>query len=307
MVNEIKTFTDFLKVEKNASLNTITAYRRDLEELSKFIGSGRNPVSITAKEIRTWLASMQKRGLSRNTVARKLASVRSFFLFLLRQGTVERNPANGIRAPQTKKPLPAYLSVDEAFSMVETGEDMGFQDLRNRAILELLYSSGIRVSELSGLDVSSVSLSPEMVHVRGKGNKERVIPFGSKAAKALKAYLPFRDALLERLHYGDEKAFFINRRGTRLSPRSVERLVARRRLEVGLNSPVTPHTFRHSMATHLLESGAGLRPIQEMLGHVSLATTQLYTHLDLSHLAEIYNSAHPRAKKTKSKIKKNSE
>jgi len=304
MVNEIKTFTDFLKVEKNASPNTIVAYRRDLEELSRFIGPGKNTASITTKEIRTWLASMQKRGASRNTVARKLASVRSFFRFLLRQGTVERSPADGIRAPQTKKTLPAYLSVDEAFSMVETGEDKGFQDLRNRAILELLYSSGIRVSELSGLDVASVSLSPEMIRVKGKGDKERVIPFGSKAAKALKAYLPFRDALLERLHCKDEKAFFINRIGTRLSPRSIERLVVRRRLEVGLNSPVTPHTFRHSMATHLLESGAGLRSIQEMLGHVSLATTQLYTHLDLSHLAEIYDSAHPRAKREKWKVKK---
>jgi len=301
MINEIKIFMDFLKVERNASPNTIAAYRRDIEEFGRYIGSGRNTASITAKEIRTWLASMQKRGASRNTVARKLASIRSFFRFLLRQEIVERSPADGIRAPQTKKILPAYLSVDEAVSMVETGRRHGFQDFRNRAVLELLYSSGLRVSELSGLDVASVSLSPEMVRVKGKGNKERVIPFGSKAAEALKAYLPFRDALLERLHRGDEKAFFINRTGTRLSPRSIERLVARRRSEIGLNSPATPHTFRHSMATHLLESGADLRPIQEMLGHVSLATTQLYTHLDLSHLAEVYGSAHPRAKKEKLK------
>lgn len=307
MVYEIKIFMDFLKVERNASSNTMVAYRRDLEELNKFIGPGRNPVSITAKEIRSWLASMLKRGASRSTMARKLASIRSFFRFLLSQGIVKRSPADGIRAPQTKKPLPAYLSVDEAFSMLETGGDNGFQNLRNQAILELLYSSGIRVGELSGLDVSSVSLSPEMVRVRGKGNKERIIPFGSKAAEALNAYLPFRDALLERLHYKDEKAFFINRMGTRLSPRSVERLVARRRLEAGLNSPVTPHTFRHSMATHLLESGADLRTIQEMLGHVSLATTQIYTHLDLSHLAEVYDKAHPRAKEAKSKKQKNSE
>ena len=304
MVNEIKTFTDFLKVERNASPNTIVAYRRDIEELSRFIGSGANPASVTSKQIRTWLASMLKRGASRSTVARKLASIRSFFRFLLRQGTVEKSPADGIRAPQIKKSLPAYLSVDEAFSMLETGSDKGFLDLRNRAILELLYSSGIRVGELSGLDVSSVSLSPEMVRVRGKGNKERVIPFGIKAARALNAYLPFRSVLLERLHCKDEKAFFVNRRGTRLSPRSVERLVARRRLEVGLNSPVTPHTFRHSMATHLLESGADLRPIQEILGHASLATTQLYTHLDLSHLAEVYDNAHPRAKKAMEKNKK---
>ena len=296
MLNEIQTFVDFLQVERNASLNTVLAYRRDLEELNNFLGHERNPVSIRAGEIRAWLASLNKRGAGRNTVARKLAAVRSFFRFLLRQGMMESSPADGIRAPRSKKSLPAYLSVDEAFAMVETSEAKGFQGMRDRAVLEILYSSGIRVGELSGLDISSVSLSPEMVRVKGKGNKERIVPFGSKAAKALNDYLPFRNALLERLHKRDEKAFFINRRGTRLSTRSVERLVAGRRNEMELNLPVTPHTFRHSMATHLLESGADLRAIQEILGHVSLATTQRYTHLDLSRLTEVYDRAHPRAK-----------
>ena len=297
MLKEIQAFINFLRAERGASPNTVMAYRRDLEGLRKFVGPEKDSAFITAREIRAWLSSMQRYGASRNTVARRLASIRSFFKFLLRQGIIKKSSADGIRAPQKKKVLPSCLSVDEAFSMLETGDCKGFQQLRNRAILEMLYSTGIRVSELSGLDISSISLSPEMVQVKGKGNKERIVPFGIKAAEALKAYMPFRDALLERLHRRDEKAVFINRMGSRLTPRSVERLVATRRIETGINSPVTPHTFRHSMATHLLESGADLRAIQEMLGHASLATTQLYTHLDLDRLSKVYDTAHPRAHK----------
>ncbi|NIA08638.1 MAG: tyrosine recombinase [Nitrospiraceae bacterium] len=297
MIKAIELFMNFLEAERNASPNTRKAYQRDLEGLKKFIGPEKDPVSITAREIRSWLSSMQRQGVSRNTIARGLASTRSFFRFLLRQGIIKKSPADGIRAPQKEKILPPCLSVDEAFSMLDTGECKGFQQLRDRAILEMLYSTGIRVGELSGLNISSISLSPEMIHVRGKGNKERIVPFGIKAAKALNAYMPFRDGLLERLHRRDEKAAFINRLGTRLTTRSVERLVAKRRIETGINSPVTPHTFRHSMATHLLESGADLRAIQEMLGHASLATTQLYTHLDLDRLNKVYDTAHPRAHK----------
>jgi len=297
MLKKIQAFMNFLRVERSASPNTVMAYRRDLEGLRKFVGPEKDSDLITAREIRAWLSSIQRHGASRNTVARKLASIRSFFRFLLRQGIIKKSPADGIKAPQKEKVLPSCLSVDEAFSMLETGDCKGFQQLRNRAVLEMLYSTGIRVSELSGLDISSISLSPEMVQVKGKGNKERIVPFGIKAAEALKAYMPFRDALLERLHRRDEKAVFINRIGTRLTPRSVERLVATRRIETGINSPVTPHTFRHSMATHLLESGADLRAIQEMLGHASLATTQLYTHLDLDRLSKVYDTAHPRAHK----------
>ncbi len=295
MVKAVQAFIEFLRIERGGSPNTCKAYRRDLEGLIRFIGPERDPTSITAREIRAWLSSMQRQGANRNTVARGLASIRSFFRFLLRQGIIKKSPADGIRAPQKEKALPLCLSVDEAFSMLETGECRGFQQLRDRAILEMLYSTGIRVSELSGLDISSISLSPEMVQVKGKGNKERIVPFGMKAAEALKAYMPFRDALLERLHRREEKAAFINRMGTRLTPRSIERLVTKRRIETGMNSPVTPHTFRHSMATHLLESGADLRAIQEILGHASLATTQLYTHLDFDRLSKVYDTSHPRA------------
>jgi integrase/recombinase XerC len=296
MQNEIQAFIDFLRVERNASPNTIQAYRRDLNQLCETVGLDRDPASLKPGELRAWLASLRKNGVARVTLSRKLAAARSFFRFLVRQGYVDGSPADGIRAPRTERHLPAYLSVDEAFSMVETGVRQDFRGLRDRAILELLYSSGLRVSELTGLDLDHVSMSPEMVRVTGKGDKQRIVPFGGKAANALRSYIPERNALLERLHVSDEPALFLNERGGRLSPRSVQRLVAWRRAETGIHTPATPHTFRHSMATHLLESGVDLRAIQEMLGHASLATTELYTHLDISRLSQIYEKAHPRAR-----------
>jgi integrase/recombinase XerC len=297
MQREIQAFIDFLRVERNASPNTVQAYRRDLNQFCEIVGFERDPSSLKPGELRAWLASLRKRGVARVTLSRKLAAARSFFRFLVRQGLLEGSPADGIRAPRTERHLPAYLSVDEAFSLVETGDRQDFRGLRDRAILELLYSSGLRVSELTDLDMDGVSMSPEMVRVTGKGDKERIVPFGSKAASALRSYIPERDALIERLHISDEPALFLNERGGRLSPRSVQRLVAGRRAETGIHTPATPHTFRHSMATHLLESGADLRAIQDMLGHASLATTELYTHLDVSRLSQVYEKAHPRARR----------
>jgi integrase/recombinase XerC len=177
------------------------------------------------------------------------------------------------------------------------GDD--FLSIRNRAILELLYSAGIRVSELCGLDLDRLSLSPEMVKVHGKGNKQRVVPFGSKAREAISKYLQERKSLLNNNRIEDENALFINKNGGRLTPRSIERIVKRRRIETGVSTPATPHTFRHSMATHLLEEGADLRSIQEMLGHASLSTTQKYTHVDISRLTSVYEKAHPRANLSK--------
>lgn len=308
----VQAFLDFLKAERNASVHTIKAYSRDLSEFAATLGAGVDIHAVTSREARAWLGAHIKKGVARATVARKLAALRSFFRFLVREGLVAKNPVGTLRSIKPDKALPAYLSVDEAFRLVETGDGDGFNALRDRAILELLYSSGLRVSELCGLDLGRVSLSPEMVRVRGKGNKERVVPFGEKAAAAIRAYLPARLSLIERLRghlrpdprpggqgmnvrQVDSEALFISQRGTRLTPRSIERLVERRRLETGINTPVTPHTFRHSMATHLLEGGADLRSIQEMLGHASLATTERYTHLDIARLTELYQKAHPRA------------
>jgi integrase/recombinase XerC len=310
----IQAFLDFLKAERNASVNTIAAYSRDLSEFAAMLGPGRDIQAVTSREARAWLGSLVKKGAGRATVARKLAALRSLFRFLAREGLVAKNPVSTLHSIKLDKALPAYLSVDEAFRLVETGDGGGFRALRDRAILELLYSAGLRVSELCGLDLGSICLSPEMARVRGKGNKERVTPFGEKAAAAIRAYLPARLALMERLRgrlqgppglmsshagmtacQGEGEALFISQRGARLTPRSIERLVERRRLETGINTPVTPHTFRHSMATHLLERGADLRSIQEMLGHASLATTERYTHLDIARLTELYQKAHPRA------------
>ena len=307
----IQAFLDFLKAERNASVNTIRAYQRDLSEFAAMLGPDMDIHAVTSREARAWLGSLVKKGAGRATVARKLAALRSFFRFLAREGLVSKNPVGLLRSVKLDKALPAYLSVDEACRLVETGDGGGFRALRDRAILELLYSAGLRVSELCGLDLGSVSLSPEMARVRGKGNKERVTPFGEKAAAAIRAYLPARLGLIERLsrrlpalrsnhpgmaaRQGEGDALFINQRGERLTSRTIERLVERRRLETGINTPVTPHTFRHSMATHLLERGADLRSIQEMLGHASLATTERYTHLDIARLTELYQKAHPRA------------
>lgn len=292
---DLAAFLESLVVEKNASPHTVDAYGRDLAGLAGFIGAGRPLRSASSYEIRSWLAGLRRFGAGLSTVSRRLAAARSFFRFLVRKGILKRSPAESVRAPKTGRPLPTYLSVDEAVALVDMPFPEGFLALRDRAILELLYSSGLRVSELCGMDVASVDLSSMVLRVQGKGRKERMVPFGSKAKGALLAYLPARAALLERMRHGDEPALFLNRRGYRLTTRSVERLVLKRRQETGVAPLATPHTFRHSMATHLLESGADLRSIQEMLGHASLATTQRYTHLDWSRLAEVYGKAHPRA------------
>jgi integrase/recombinase XerC len=295
---ELDNFITYLEAERNASPHTVAAYRRDLKQLSGFLGSRAKSISaITHRDIRRWVAHITKNGCGRKTAARKLAAARSFFTFLMRDGRIKLNPAQLVKMPSSGSPLPPCLTVDQAFAMVETGEENSFQGARDRAILELLYSAGLRVSELSAIDMESISWSPEMVRVTGKGRKERVVPFGRQAREALGDYLPFRNALLARKKIYDETALFINRSGSRLNPRTIQRLVKKRRILAGLDRNATPHTLRHTMATHLLEGGADLRSIQEMLGHASLSTTQKYTHLDLNRLSAVYDNAHPRSGK----------
>ena len=294
--NEISAFEQYLRSERNASPHTVDAYLRDIRAFL-YQSTRKRIEDVRLSDVRLWLAALRKQGQANTTLRRKLASLNAFFRFLQRQEILNANPAEAVRSPRARRDLPPYLSIDQAVRMVDKKTTGDFFSVRDRAILELLYSSGIRVSELSGLDLSAVSFSPEMIRVRGKGSKERVVPFGTHAAEALKNYLPLRDSMLNKRRRPEEKALFINRLGTRLTTRAVQRLVAKRRLETGITSPVTPHAFRHSMATHLLESGADLRSIQELLGHVSLATTQKYTHLDLSRLVDVYSTAHPRARK----------
>lgn len=296
-LQELEQFIEFLQAEKNASPNTISAYRRDVRDFLLFYGAEVKKISPSPMDIRKWLAAMNKKGLKRSSISRKLSSLRTYFRFLKRIKILYHNPAEPVTFPVKSKPLPNNLTVDEMATLLKEASGQKFKGLRDRAILELLYSTGIRIGELTGLNIRDISLSPEMVKVKGKGQKERVVPFGSTARNTIEAYLPERLKVLKKTNRLEEPALFLNRSGKRLTSRSIQRLVSSLSLTAGLNSHVTPHTFRHSMATHLLEAGADLRSIQELLGHASIATTQKYTHLDIKRLSQIFDMAHPRARK----------
>jgi integrase/recombinase XerC len=249
------------------------------------------PEKIDMLDVRGFIAEQIRKGLNKTTVSRRLSSVRSFFKFLYREGYMKSNPAKLVSSPRLPKLLPKFLSVDDAFSLVEKPEGIGFAPARDRAILELLYSSGLRVGELAGLNVEDINVREALVKARGKGKKERIVPIGSKALDAIKTYLVERILLKSK-----EKAVFLNRLGTRLTDRGVRRIVVKYARAIAINGSIGPHTLRHSFASHLLQGGADLRVIQELLGHASLSTTQKYTHLDVAHLMDIYDKAHPMAK-----------
>jgi integrase/recombinase XerC len=285
MKGHVEKFLRHLEVERGASPHTVRAYRKDLELFFESV-----PGDFDASDIRGFIAAEIKRGSSKGTAARRLASLRSFFRFLHREGHMKTNPAKLVSSPKLPGKLPRFLSVDETFALLERPDGIGFQQARDRAILELAYSSGLRVSEMSGLDSGDLSIEEGLVRAKGKGKKERMVPVGGKAVEALRSYL------VERLLLGSpEQALFLNKKGARLSPRSMGRIVRKYSLLAALSGKVTPHTLRHSFATHLLHGGADLRVIQELLGHSSLSTTQKYTHLDIAHLMEIYDRAHPLA------------
>ncbi len=284
----IEKFMRYLETEGGASPHTLRSYRKDLEDFFSFSKSD-SPV-IEPFEVRGFVAEMILRGLQKSTVNRRLATLRSFFKFLQREGYVKANPARLVNSPKMTRRLPKFLTVDDAFALVERPGGIGFASARDRAMLELLYSSGIRVSELSNLDLDNLNMKEGMIKVRGKGRKERIVPVGRKAIEALRGYLIER-SLLKKSHI----ALFLNRSGTRLSDRGVRRVVVKYAREILLGK-VGPHTLRHTFATHLLQGGADLRVIQELLGHASLSTTQKYTHLDISHLIDVYDKSHPLAK-----------
>jgi len=291
--DHVPDFLDFLSAERNASSNTIKAYRRDVDEFLHFTGSHRPGPG----HVRKWLASLSKKGLKRTSISRKLSSVRAFFRYLLRMNIVDFNPAEPVSFPVRSRPLPKNLTIEQAADTIDDITGDSFKSARDRAILELLYSTGIRVSELTGLNLDGVSFSPEMVKVWGKGGKERIVPFGTRARDAIRNYLTHRHSLLKKRGKLEEQALFVNKNGSRLSQRSVQRIVSATALHAGVPTRVTPHVFRHTMATHLLEAGADLRSIQELLGHASVATTQKYTHLDMKRLKEVFERAHPRARR----------
>ena len=290
MQEHINRFIRYLEVERGVSAHTVRAYRKDLEEFSAYAAS--KPENTDLIDIRGFIAAQINKGLNKITVSRRLSSIRSFFKYLHREGYITANPAKLVSNPKIPKMLPRFLSVDDVFSLIERPEGIGFMTVRDRAILELLYSSGLRVSELSGLNVDDLNIRESLVKVRGKGKKERIVPVGSKAINAVKSYLVER--ILRRSR---DKALFLNRLGTRLTDRGVRRIVVKYAKASAMIGHVGPHVLRHSFASHLLQGGADLRVIQELLGHASLSTTQKYTHLDITHLMDIYDKAHPLANK----------
>jgi integrase/recombinase XerC len=290
MQEHIDRFIRHLEIEKGVSAHTVRAYRKDLEEFSAYVAS--KPENTDLIDIRGFVAAQINKGLNKTTVGRRLSSIRSFFRYLHREGYIAANPAKLVSNPKIPKMLPRFLSVDEAFALIERPEGIGFMTARDRAILELLYASGLRVSELSVLNVEDLNIRESLVKIRGKGKKERIVPVGSKAVDAIKSYL------VERiLRKSKDKALFLNRLGTRLTDRGVRRIVVKYARASAMAGHVGPHVLRHSFASHLLQGGADLRVIQELLGHASLSTTQKYTHLDIAHLMDIYDKAHPLADK----------
>jgi len=289
----IERFLVHLARERNASAHTVRAYGDDVAQFADHLrgqlGRAPRPEDADHLAIRGFLAALHAGGLRRASAARKLASLRTFFRYLCREGVLERNPAAAILSPRLERRIPGHLDEGEAAVLLDVpGADDA--SLRARALLELLYATGIRCAELTGLDVPEVDLEARMVRVLGKGRKERVVPFGTRARDALRAYLPARARTLPR-----SEALFVNRRGGRLSDRSVRTILAGRVRQVALAKRISPHSLRHSFATHLLARGADLRTIQELLGHASLSTTQRYTHVDLRRILAIYSNAHPRA------------
>ena len=301
LIKHIEYFITWLADEKGYSLHTVGSYRRDLLQFAAAAGSEIEVGSVDTAVIRNYVYNLNIRNKS-SSVARKLSALRSFFKFLESEKVIRHNPMISISMPKQEQHIPVFLSVDEVFALLEAPGAGDIFAARDRAILELLYSTGMRVSELVSCNMASLDFANGMVMVKGKGNRQRIIPFGTQAVKSLRAYFVEREDLLrKRLQQGkkfDRDSLFLNSRGTRLTARSVERMISGYGRKAGLDKPVTPHVLRHSFATHLLEMGADMRSVQELLGHASLSTTQKYTHLDMVHLMRVYDKAHPKARKS---------
>lgn len=290
----IARFERHLATERRLSAHTVGAYLRELEALAAWCRQGgiRDWTRVTHEQLRSFAARSHAAGLAARSVQRRLSALRTCFEFLVREGRLKRNPALGIRAPKAGRTLPHTLDVDQMGALLALQPQAPLQ-WRDLALMELLYSSGLRLGELVGLDVTDLDLADRTVRVLGKGSKTRIVPVGGRALDALQQWLRARHALAAR----GEAALFLNHRGRRLGGRAVQLLVARHARAQGLPQGVHPHLFRHSFATHLLESSRDLRAVQELLGHASIGTTQVYTHLDFQHLARIYESSHPRARR----------
>jgi len=291
----------FLEALRNRAVSehTLSSYESDLRDFEQFLRSRKATIdSIDYLFLRDFLNRLYQRKLQKTSVARKLACLRTFFKFLVHDGRLKSNPAELISSPRLPKMLPSYLGEEEAAAVVEMPQGSSLKDLRDRAILELLYASGLRVRELVGLNDENLDMPQQLVRVFGKGKKQRIVPFGEYAARALATYLSERDRVgLAQAEDSGHIPVFVSLRGRRLNARDVQRLVETTRTRLPSGRRFTTHTLRHTFATHLLERGADLRAIQELLGHSSLATTQKYTHVSLEHLRAEYDKAHPKARK----------
>jgi integrase/recombinase XerC len=290
---EVAAFLRHLEKERNASPHTVRAYAQDLAQfeahLREELGHEAAPAEVDHLMVRSFLARLHRDGLKKVSASRKLASIRTFFRWLCREGVLQRNPARVILSPRLERRIPSQLDEAEVAALLDFPvEDDA--DARAQALLEMLYATGVRCSELVGMNRAEVDLENRTVRVLGKGRKERIVPFGTRARSALKAYLPRREGTDPQ-----DDALFVNARGARLTDRAVRRILAARLKQIAIGKRVTPHTLRHSFASHLLQRGADLRSIQELLGHASLSTTQRYTHLNARQILEIYKRAHPRA------------
>jgi integrase/recombinase XerC len=302
--SEIAQFLRFLDVERNASDLTIKSYREDLMDMADFLTEEKAtkllPREVTPTDLRGYVAALHEAGYARTSISRKLASLRSFFKFAIRQGFAENNPAQPLRNPRGQRTLPHFLTAEEVDKLLDAPKLSDAAGLRDKAILEVMYSAGLRVSEVVGMNDRDIDLAEGAVRIRGKGRKERIGSLGRYAIRALKAYYPAR---IRKVTEGQtdrqqDQPTFTNKFGQRLTTRSVGRMLEKYILECGLDTRTTPHTLRHSFATHLLDRGADIRSVQEMLGHKSLATTQIYTHVSTANIKKAYAKAHPRAKKS---------
>ena len=306
---EIAEFLVHLEKERDLSPNTLVAYTRDLREFSSWLAqtygiNGWDWNELTRTSVRGYMAHLTRRGLAKRSMARQLSAVRSFYRWMHRDERVDVNPARAVGTPRLPRTLPAYLDRQQADTLLQhattRAQSLEFTDVRNLAMLELFYSSGLRLSELRGADLQDLDLVSQQIKVRGKGRKERIVPLGDHAQRALRNYLVKRDALLQKL--GGVKAgrlargaVFLSERGTRISVRAVQHAMVSLLDAVGEGADLTTHSLRHTFATHLVDAGADLRAVQELLGHASISTTQIYTHTSVERLKKVYRQAHPRA------------
>ncbi|MFW6163243.1 MAG: tyrosine recombinase XerC [Planctomycetota bacterium] len=293
----IDRFLGYLETERGCSPQTLRAYAGDLMRFALFAAPDADefdPATISVMQLRHYLAHLREAGAARTTIARKVASLRSFYRFLVREGVVSDNPATDLTVPRVQKRLPVFLDEDQVERLLEAPATAEPAGRRDRAILEMLYSTGMRISELRAVSLEDLDLIGEVVRAKGKGKKERFVPLGTAAVEALRDYLAVRDQIAQRRRT-NRRALFVNKAGGRLSERGIRRIFHKYARRVGLPDRVSPHTLRHSFATHMLNHGADLRSVQELLGHASIASTQIYAHVTTEQLRKIYNKHHPRA------------